>query len=253
MLKLKEFYDDHKKYVTLASLFIIIISVTCISFLGLYKRYNISEIKQDIVAVATQKNSSIEDDMYTIEEERKDIIYVDVKGFVANEGVYSLESGARVIDAINAAGGLVDSAYTRYLNLSKKLRDEDVIIVNSMQEIEDIKDRKNKEIFCEETNEACADKESVITNDFKEDKKNDQSELDENKKDSSDDVNIFVNINTASLEELMKLVGIGESKALNIIKYREENGDFQNIDDIMNVSGIGESVYEKIKNNITVW
>ena len=60
-----------------------------------------------------------------------------------------------------------------------------------------------------------------------------------------------ININTASLEELMTLTGIGETKAEAIIKYREEN-KFKTIEDIMEVSGIGESTFEKIKNNITV-
>ena len=61
-----------------------------------------------------------------------------------------------------------------------------------------------------------------------------------------------ININTATLEELQTLSGIGESKAKAIIEYREENGNFSKPEDILNVSGIGESVYEKIKDNITV-
>ena len=61
-----------------------------------------------------------------------------------------------------------------------------------------------------------------------------------------------ISINTATKEELMKLDGIGESKAENIIKYREENGNFKTIEDIKNVSGIGDAAYEKIKDSITI-
>ena len=61
-----------------------------------------------------------------------------------------------------------------------------------------------------------------------------------------------ININTASKEELMTLAGIGESKADNIIKYRQENGSFSSVEDLTNVSGIGESIFNKIKDSITV-
>ena len=61
----------------------------------------------------------------------------------------------------------------------------------------------------------------------------------------------MISINTANQEELMTLPGIGEAKAISIIRYREENGAYQKIEDIMNVSGIGESLFAKIKENIT--
>ena len=62
----------------------------------------------------------------------------------------------------------------------------------------------------------------------------------------------LVNINTATIKELLSITGIGESKASNIVKYREENGNFSSIEDIKNVSGIGDSLFEKIKKYITV-
>ncbi len=61
-----------------------------------------------------------------------------------------------------------------------------------------------------------------------------------------------VNINTASMEELMTLTGIGEAKAESIIRYREENGGFQSIEDLMEIGGIKEGVFEKIKDDITI-
>ncbi len=158
-------------------------------------------------------------------------IYVDVKGSVSNPGVYKLKSDSRVVDAITEAGGITESANTRFINLSKLLNDGDVIVVYSSEEIDNAKKEKiiyiDTPCVCEEVkNDACYKEESV----------------------SSDKVNI----NTASIDELKSLTGIGDAKASAIIKYRSENGNFKSIDDIKNVSGISESVYNKIKENITI-
>ena len=69
---------------------------------------------------------------------------------------------------------------------------------------------------------------------------------------NSNNLSDLININTASLEQLMTLSGIGESKAKSIISYREENGNFKAVEDITKVSGIGQALYEKIKDYITV-
>ena len=143
----------------------------------------------------------------------KKYYYVDIKGEVKDPGVYKLKEGSRVIDAINASGGLKENANTYSVNLSKKITDEMVIIVPSNSENTNVSD-------------------NTIT---------------QNTKNSS-----LVNINTATTKELLSITGIGESKASNIVKYREENGNFSSIEDIKNVSGIGDSLFEKIKKYITV-
>ena len=160
-------------------------------------------------------------------------IYIDIKGFVKNPGVYKLNGDSRVIDAIKASGGLKDGANTRLVNLSKKLEDGDVIVIYSDKEINDLK--KEKIIFietpcvCEEVkNDAC------IT-----------SEVEENKTGK-------ININTASIKDLQTLNGIGESKAKAIVDYRTKNGNYKSIEDIKKVTGISETIYAKIKENITV-
>ncbi len=175
-------------------------------------------------------------------------VFVDVKGAVNAPGVYELDDGKRVIDAINLAGGLTDVADTINLNLSKKLKDEMFIIVYTKDEIYNYKnnDEKNKEITCasfecvcpDSKNDACIENESK-----KEDDANDSEEKVASEK---------ISINTASKEELMTLSGIGEVKAAAIIKYREDNNGFSNIEDVKNVSGIGDALYEKIKDNITL-
>jgi competence protein ComEA len=148
--------------------------------------------------------------------------YVDVKGEVKNPGVYFVSEGMLVIDAINLAGGLTKKACTDDINLSMKLTNEMVIYVN------------NKNSFTTTTK-------VTELNDVK---------IKEEKQEKNTN-NGLVNINTASKEELMTLNGIGESKANSIIEYRKTN-KFNTIEDIMNVSGIGDKFFEQIKNNITV-
>ena len=163
------------------------------------------------------------------------LIYVDIKGQVNNPGVYEFHESddARVNDLIEKAGGLTSNADTSLINLSKKLIDEMTIIIYSPSEINEYASIKNelerKLEICEITlkNKACI-------------KENDNKNQDN-----------LVNINIATKEELMSLNGIGESKAKAIIEYRKSN-TFEKIEDIMNVDGIGENLFESIKSNITV-
>ena len=160
-------------------------------------------------------------------------IYVDIKGYVNKPGVYSfLESdNARVNDLIIKAGGLKKEADTSVINLSKKLEDEMAIIIYSKSEIDKASngdDIKKKLEICENKlqNNACIENKELSNNNL-------------------------ININTATKDELMTLQGIGESKALSIIEYRTKNS-FKSISDIKLVEGIGESLFESIKNNIKV-
>ncbi len=161
-----------------------------------------------------------------------DYIYIDIKGSVKNPGVYKLNSDSRVVDAIEASGGVLEDANTRFINLSKSLNDGDVIVVYSYKEIEEAKKEEKIVIetpcICEEVkNDACY-KDEDLTSDGK------------------------VNINTASFEELKSLNGIGDAKAKAIIEYRNTNGNFKSIEEIKNVIGISESLYEKIKDSIVI-
>lgn len=168
-------------------------------------------------------------------------ITVDIKGEVKSPGVYKIEEGKRVVDAINASGGLTKKAVTKYINLSKVLKDEDVIIINNISELEKIEDKKNiEEIKINNKSNISVKESDVITND----KSDIVKESDSNK-------NTIVNINTCTLDELLSINGIGESKAKSIMEYRENVGLFTSKDDIMKVSGIGESLYDKIKDYIT--
>lgn len=147
-----------------------------------------------------------------------------------------------VIDVVQLAGGLTDQADTTLINLAKKVTNEMVIIIYTKDEVKKATEENNiakivdKQCICPEIkNDAC------INDNTKENETS--SEATETKK---------INLNTATLEELQTLSGIGESKAKAIIEYRETVGNFQKIEDLMEVSGIGEALYEKVKNDITV-
>ena len=159
-------------------------------------------------------------------EEKVDKVTVDIKGMVNNPGVYEIDVGKRINDVIVLAGGLREEADTSNINLAKVVTDEMAIIIYSKEEV--LEKYKKEVCVCDcsyITNDACIN-------------------------DTSD--NTLVNINTASKEELMSLPGLGEAKAKEIIEYREKNGNFKLIDDLMNVSGIGEAVFAKIKDYITI-
>lgn len=172
-------------------------------------------------------------------EEKKDSkLLVDVKGEINTPGVYELSNNNTVMDAINKAGGLTNRSDTSNINLSKKLEDEMVIIVYSKNEIKKMQEETKLE--CPPCNNACIKEED------------EKAKLESKKNETSNIPSGKVNINKADAETLQALEGIGEAKAKAIIEYRSKNGDFKSVEDIKNVSGIGDSVYEKIKDNITV-
>lgn len=163
-------------------------------------------------------------------------VFVDIKGEVNKPGMYMIESGKRVYDVIILAGGLSKNASTRSINLSKTVTDEMVIIVHSKNEIDNWLEVKEKQIEI-----ACNCNEESY------DVKNDGCIDNQSSNNST-----LVSINTATIETLLTLPGIGEAKAKNIINYRNEIGTFTAIEDILNVSGIGESIFAQIKDYITL-
>lgn len=139
-------------------------------------------------------------------------IMVDIKGEVETPGVYEIEQGTRVIDIIKAAGGFTKDADENQINLAEKVHDEMVLIVPKLGE------------------------EGTITSTVTSQQGSDQK----------------LRINLASKEEIEQLNGIGPAKAQAIIDFREENGIFQQVDDLLQVNGIGEKTLENIKDNIIV-
>lgn len=236
---------------------IIIVLLIVIIGILLFKDFDKDENDEtsDVVAAVVSEEKSEEQQ----ESNEVKTIKVDVKGAVKKEGVYELEYGSRVNDAIKAAGGLKSSASTKYLNLSKKIEDETVIKVYTNNQIKNMNIVYEVKEECEcPTQEitSCAGA-SIIEDSTNSDNTLNSSEIDSDTIESSVDAsgnqeeNINkVSINSGTKEELMTLKGIGSAKADSIIEYRTKNNGFKTLEDIMNVSGIGEAAFEKIKDNI---
>ena len=159
---------------------------------------------------------SIEQETAVIEETQTGSVYVDIGGEVVNPMVAELDSGCRVEDAIIAAGGLTDKADITNINRAAPVNDGDKIYIPSIEE---------------------APKQGEVQNSAGSGAYYDNSK---------------VNINTADSAELQTLTGVGPATAEKIIAYRESNGRFASIEEIKNVSGIGDKTYEKLKDYITV-
>ena len=216
----------YKKYLILASCLVLF----AVAGIGYFMLNNNDSVITDVLAETTSTTSAVK------EESTK--LYFDIKGSVKKPGVYEFTQGDKIIDAINKAGGLTKNATTNNLNLSKKLTNEMVIYVFSKNELTTTKALEPvsnaSECKCEtiEINN-CVDKNT--TNES-----------------NKDTVPAKININTDNKEKLMTISGIGSSKADAIIEYRTKNGNFKTTEDIMNVSGISKTIYDKIKDIITV-
>lgn len=205
-------------------LILIMISVILGSVIFIIYKNNQND-KEEVVEIF--KEDTKEQDKK--EEENTSIkkITVDIKGMVNNPGVYEVDCDSRVNDVIALAGGLKEGADTSNINLAKIVSDEMTIIVYSTEEV--LEKFKQEVCICNcpyIVNDACIGEDN--------------------------DDNNLININTASIEELTTLTGIGDVKAEAIIKYRNEVGKFKTKEEILNVDGIGESLFEKIKDDITV-
>ena len=170
--------------------------------------------------------NSNEDSTSLNSNETEETVVVHVIGEINNPGVVTLPEGSRIIDAINMAGGKTEEADLSKINLAYIVEDGTQIYIprinENLNQVNLISDGAGVGV--------------VITD----------SNVEEN------EVNAKVNINTASKEKLETLPGVGETTAQKIIDYRETNGKFKTIEDIKNVSGIGDAKYESLKDKITV-
>ena len=215
------------------------------------------ERKVNTVQNIAKKDGNTDNSDMEIDEDKNDnatssssYVYVDVKGYVSNPGVYKLKKDSIVNDVLLAAGGIKENADTICVNLSKKVYDEMVIYVHSKDEIKEMEN--NGKINKDDIN-LCPNIENASYTPYKEESDIKQEETNsktDEKKDSTPKEK--VNINTSDIDTLTTLPNIGKSKAQAIISYREKNGNFKSIEDIINVSGIGESTFEKIKDYITI-
>jgi len=220
--------------ITLLVLWSVASSVMAVYF---YYKWDNYECKEEPVV---ELNEVINDEVK--EEEKKIVtVKVEIKGEVASPGVYEVSEDTIINDLISLAGGLTENATTNNINLSKKVKNEMVVIIYKKEEV------VSNEVITPECN--CNDVDISACTD------NDASIIISNEEEvtaSSEVQNSKININTASIDELTTLPGIGKAKAEAIITYRNQNNGFKTIEDIKNVSGIGDATYEKFKELIMV-
>ena len=173
--------------------------------------------KNNNESIFVEENESMEVIIKKEEKEEKEStkIVVDIKGEVKKPDIYWLEEDSIIEDLINIAGGVTEEGDLSKINRAEKLNNHEVVVIPNINDEE-------------------SEGETIISSTIN------------NNKDNK------ININTANSAELDSLSGIGPSKAEAIIKYREENGNFKTIEEIKNVTGIGEGLFEKFKENITI-
>lgn len=195
---------------------IVIVSIIFVIILFVFFNNN----KDDEVEIIEQ----IENKVDTSIEESKDVkqIIVHITGCIKKQGVVEIDEGSRIIDVIEAAGGITEEADITKVNLAYIVKDAQKIYIPSIYDEQDI--------------------EYITSN-------NGENVIVENKYEGESNM---VNINTATQTELEGLSGIGPSTALKIINYREENGKFKSIEEIKEVPGIGDAKFNSIKDMIEI-
>lgn len=205
---------------------IIIIAILSILFIYIVKNLYESEKDEEIIL-----NNDINEISQIQQQEKigivntKEKVVVHIIGEVNNPGVITLEEGARIIDAINLAGGKTEEADLSKINLAYIVEDGTQIYIPRIDE-----NLNNVEFISSDIGQG-----SIISSPNIEEK-----------------IETKVNINMANKEKLMTLPGIGETTAQKIIEHREQNGKFKKIEDLQNVNGIGQSKYDSLKDKITI-
>lgn len=172
---------------------------------------------------AASSSSSVSQASSNSSSQNKEVT-CDISGAVKHQGVYTLKNGARLQELIEAAGGLKSNAQLKAINRAMTLKDQDKIHIPYKGE--------------------KVDPATTVSG-------NSTSEKNDASSSSSSDGE-KININTASAADLQKLNGIGEKRAEQIIAYREQNGDFKKIEDLMQVSGIGEKTFAALKDQLAI-
>ena len=215
---------------------IILIILVIIAYYYLYLKNSTEEISnQDLEVNNTQESNQTNE----TEKETEETIVVHISGAVNIEGIVELEAGSRIANAIEKVGGVKENADMTDINLAYPLEDGMKIHIPTKEETE-----ANK------NNENMIDESYVTSSSGGVSSKEDTNSTQGSSKLTTS--NEKVNINTATQEELDTLPGIGPSIASKIIDYREQNGKFNSIEEIKEVSGIGDAKYEKIKDSITI-
>ena len=164
--------------------------------------------------------------------------YVHICGAVKQPGVYTVDTDARIYEVVALAGGFREDACTEYLNQAASIIDGSQIRIPTLEEAKALEEQgiqgtgtvTDTSVYGSATSSAAAASSGM----------------------KSDSLDTLVNLNTASIEQLCTLPGIGNTKAASIIAYREQTGGFQNIEELLNVDGIKTGTFQKLKDKIRV-
>lgn len=181
---------------------------------------------EDEMTIMSEHEADLDEEIVENRDVKNDnsVIYVYICGAIEKPDVYEVESGSRLFELIQIAGGFSAEADTNYLNLAREVQDGEQIIVLTSKETSELKKNANVAVITEKASDL----------------------------NHQDKVSGLVDINTASETELTAITGIGSSRAQAIIKYRQEHGSFNRIEDIMKVNGIKDGLFSKIKDKIIV-
>lgn len=186
--------------------------ICCVWMLALFCMCGCAQTKNAEVSFETGITETDTQENMPVETEEPAVCFVYICGAVENPGVYEVPAGSRICDVTALAGGLREDAAMEEANLAEKISDEQKIRILTKEEAAGVQ------------TESCREADSSGR----------------------------INLNTATTEELMTLPGVGQSKADSILAYRMEHGGFKATDEIMNISGIKQGVFEKIKDRIMV-
>ena len=218
--------DNKKKIIISAVLLLILVVAFAIYMIIENENHSEFDLENEVLEQNTENAGNIAN-LEVVNEiaEEKEKIAVHITGEVKKEGIIYLNQGARIVDAIKEAGGETKQADLSQVNLAYELQDgQKIYIPNKKEKISQyITENSGTNVIIEDSNTST-------------------------QKGGSGKVNI----NTANQSELDRLPGIGPSLAERIIEYREENGNFKNIEDLQNVKGIGDAKFADIKDKVTV-
>lgn len=203
---------NKEKYI---GIFGILLVTVIFFFIGYINDSSDKEIKSQIVSNDSEKSIFV-DNTAEKNNEKEKFIVVDIKGAVKNPKEYTLKEGSRVRDLINEAGGILQDADENQVYYSQVLEDQQCVYIYKKGEVK------------EEEAQAVPGNESSVNKDGK------------------------INLNTATLEQLKTINGIGNVKAQAIINYRTSIGKFKAVDELANIDGFGSKTVEKIKNSVYV-
>lgn len=202
--------------------------------------YDLAQDNSNALSTSTQVLSSMSSPVSQVENS-KSKIQVDVKGAVKNPGVITVQANQRVDVVIKKAGGIKKDADLNQVNLSHKLADQMLVYIPVKGDETQINSPVLVKNDKNDTSEASQAGGEETTSSGTSDEGIDQP-----------DGNEKININLAPKEKLTELNGIGDKKADQIVAYRQEKGSFKTIEDLKNVSGIGDKIFESLSDQITI-